>query len=91
MQGQLFGGKFLPLEIINSNSKTVITILSISSDKDTRTSKQSGLLDSTIKILLKYYTDDGMTNEITDGNSTAIVYPVNIKCFITQHFKLYRY
>ena len=64
------GFPFLPLEIINPNSKTVITILSISSDKDTRTSKQSGLLDSTIKILLKYYTDDGTTKgsgEVTVG------------------------
>ena len=66
------GFPFLPLEIIiNSNSKTVITVLSIPSDKDTRTSKQSGLLDSTIKILLKYYMDDGTAKsfgEVTIGN-----------------------
>ena len=64
------GFPFLPLGIINPNSKSVLTILSISSDKDTRTSKPSGLLDSTIKILLKYYTDDGTTKgsgEVTVG------------------------
>ena len=55
------GFPFLPLQTLNPNSKSVITILSISSDKDTRTSKSSGLLDSTIQIFIKYYTDDGIT------------------------------
>ena len=56
------GFPFLPSEIYNLNSKTIITILSISSDTDARTASQrSGLLDSTIKISIKYYADDGTT------------------------------
>ena len=53
------GFPFLPFEIFNPNSKTIITILSIS---DSRTASQrSGLLDSTIKISMKSYADDGTT------------------------------
>ena len=64
------GFPFLPLSTPNPNSKTTITILSLSSDKDTRPSKQSGLLESTIKILMKYYADDSTTKssgEVTIG------------------------
>ena len=60
------------------------------------------MLDSTIEILIKYYTDDGTTkcsgqvtvgtfkmsdfrhHEITDGSTTSIVYPVNIK-YVLSH------
>ena len=55
------GFPFLPLEVSNVGSKSVITILSISANKDNRNNRKSGLLDSTIKISLKYYTDDGTT------------------------------
>ena len=45
------GFPFSPLSMPNPNSKTTTTVLSISSDPDSRISTKSGLLDSTIKIL----------------------------------------
>ena len=64
------GTRIWCLQTLSPTSKSVVTILSISCDKDTRTSKPSGLLDSTIQIFIKYYTDDGTTKglgEVTVG------------------------
>ena len=77
------GFPFLPLEIINPNSKTVITILSISSDKDTRTSKQSAN-DGTTKSSGEVRMSDFRYHEVTDGTLTSIVYPVNIKYVLSS-------
>ena len=62
-QESTVGFPFIPLQTLNPGSKSIVTILSISSDKDTRTSKSSGLLDSNIQLLMKYYTDDGTTKD----------------------------
>ena len=64
-QDSTTGSPIIPLQTLNIGSKSVVTILSISSDKETRTKppnkRPSGLLDFTIQIFMRYYTDDGTT------------------------------
>ena len=71
----MVGFPFMPLQILNPNSNMVITILSISSDKDTRSSKPSGLLDSTIRIPMRSYADYRKTK--SSGDTTISVFKMS--------------
>ena len=64
------GNPTLPLQVLNPSSKAVITIETISSDRWKEFYALPGLLDSNVKIVIKYYTDDGTTKstrEVTIG------------------------